>query len=398
RFGCELLSEDTLEDPTDNHVQTRFNLLGSDLGVPVVVGDGLHLLFGDTVGYRLIWTWGEDPDSVGVVPLASVVADPTAVCRELAFYVTPDVPSVAASVDASIERDFAGVAMIAPPGESLADYIHDPAGPFPNLPGTFEVPAGAATLSTGATYVWYAGGVAFGPPIRMTVGYLARWDTAGIGPPTYQIVRPIDHLDAGELGGGFVQVSPVERDGWVYQFGTGDFRRDGVRLARVPTASIETGADTALYDPSGAAWVAPPGPVDPLFETDGVGELSVTAVDGWWIALYQRELHDPVTGAIVDNRVVVRLATAPEGPWSDAATVIDMADPAFQAAHCCVGATCPGDQILHCDRAGLYGAYLLPAITVTPTADGGATLALPFLASTWDPYDVVLFTTTVTAR
>jgi hypothetical protein len=92
---------------------------------------------------------------------------------------------------------------------------------------------------------------------------------------------------------------------------------------------------------------------------------------------------------------VLRVAAKPEGPWSEVVTIADMADPAFQAAHCC-GATCPGDQILHCDRAGLYGAYLLPAVTVTPgSAPGSSTLEVPFLASTWDPYGVVLFSTRV---
>ncbi|HWB78564.1 MAG TPA: hypothetical protein VG755_26550, partial [Nannocystaceae bacterium] len=100
------------------------------------------------------------------------------------------------------------------------------------------------------------------------------------------------------------------------------------------------------------------------------------------------ELHDD-GGNIVDNRVVLRSATSPEGPWSDVLTVVDMADPTFQAAHCC-GDTCPGEQLLHCDRAGLYGAYALPLIDATPMDDGSIELTIPFVVSTWDPYNVVL--------
>ena len=100
--------------------------------------------------------------------------------------------------------------------------------------------------------------------------------------------------------------------------------------------------------------------------------------------LYQRELHDSV-GNIVDNRIILRLSAQPQGPWSDPVTIVDMADPTFQAAHCC-GSTCQGQQVLHCNKAGLYGAYALPLM-----ASGPGTLEVPFLVSTWDPYNVVLF-------
>jgi hypothetical protein len=143
-----------------------------------------------------------------------------------------------------------------------------------------------------------------------------------------------------------------------------------------------TWADPAAIDPT---------IIEPMFDSDGVGELGGVFVPGpdLFLVMYQRELHDD-GGAIVDNRIVLRTASDPTGPWSDALTVIDMADPAFGAAHCC-GATCVGAQILHCDSAGLYGAYVLPYPVVTQTDGGGWALELPFLASTWNPYNVVLF-------
>jgi hypothetical protein len=96
----------------------------------------------------------------------------------------------------------------------------------------------------------------------------------------------------------------------------------------------------------------------------------------------------------MDNRVVLRTAPAPEGPWSDAVTVVDMADPAFTATHCC-GATCDGEQILNCGAAGLYGTYLLPAGAAIVGEGGTLELELPFLVSTWDPYNVVLMRTRI---
>jgi len=315
--------------------------------------------------------------------------------------VTDDVPSVAAGVEPSIQRDFAGAWMNPPVGHDIGEFIAQPAGPFANMPGTFEVPTGGFA-DGGVAFLFYAGQVELAPT-RATIGYLARWDTPGVGAPTYEVVREIDALQGGALGGHFVQIAPVVRDGVVALFGTGDYRRSGVHLARVDLDALATGDGTELWDPVASQWrvaadLAQPEreAVQPVFEGhDGVGELSVMRLEDpdVLLAMYQRELHD-AGGAIVDNRVVLRVATAPEGPWSDALTIVDMADPAFQATHCC-GVTCPGEQVLHCESAGLYGVYLVPAVSVGAEPGGARVLELPFLASTWDPYNVVLFTTTV---
>jgi len=393
---CKLISDETLEDPTANATHTRFNLRGTDLGIPLQIGETLHLFFGDTTGYRDIWPFGEDPDAVAFANADAVADDPTVLCDALDVYVTPDVPSVAAGTDPSVLRDFAAGAMAAPEGQMLSDYIGDPAGPFPQIPGTFEVPSGAMTIGD-AVYLTWAGQTEMVPRPRMTLSYLVRWDPPR-ELPDYQIVRPIDALDQGALGGHFMQIAPVVRDDAVYAFGTGDFRYSGIYLARIPADAIETGAGTEVFDPDAGTWVDPSilmpaerAAIVPLLESDGVGELSVQWVEdpGVYVMLYQRELHDDA-GTIVDNRVVLRTATAPEGPWSDAVTVIDMADPEFREAHCCGPDACPGDQILHCAVAGLYGTYLLPRPVATMDGDD-TVLELAFVASTWNPYNVVLF-------
>jgi len=398
-FRCKLLSGAFLEDPTANDVQTRFNLKGSDLGIPIVLGEDLHFFFGDTVGYKVIWDFGEDPDSVARVPFASVLRDPSAICDDLDFYVTSDVPSVANGVDPTIERDFAGAFMTPPDGQLVEQYIAQPAGPFANMPGTFEVPSGGLEQD-GKAYLFYAGLVQLAPT-RATISYLARWDVPGATQPSYQIVRALDALSGGALGGHFIQIAPVELDGSIHLLGTGDYRHSGVYLARVDAADLEVGAEQAIFDPAIASYRDAASitqeqreAIGPIFEVDGVGELSVSYVAdaGLLIALYQRELRDG-SGNIIDNRVLLRVSASPEGPWSEAVTIIDMADPAFSSSHCC-GATCPGNQILHCDRAGLYGAYVVPAVTFAADEDGG-TLDVPFVVSTWDPYNVVLFSTRV---
>ena len=397
---CKLISDETLEDPTANATHTRFNLRGTDLGIPLEIGDTLHLFFGDTTGFREIWPFGEDPDSVAFADAAAVAADPTVLCDSLDVYVTPDIPSVAADTDPSVLRDFAAGAMTAPEGQMLSDYIGDTAGPFPQLPGSFEVPSGAMTIGD-TVYLTWAGQSELMPRPRMHLSYLVRWDPPR-ELPNYQIVRPLDAFDQGPLGGHFMQIAPVVRDDVVYAFGTGDFRYSGIYLARIVAAAIETGEGTEVFDPELGSWVDPAklSPADraaivPMLESDGVGELSVQWVEdaGVYVMLYQRELHGQ-GGMIEDNRIVLRTSVAPEGPWSDAVTVIDMADPAFRDAHCCGPDACPGQQILHCAAAGLYGTYQLPHPGVSNDGED-VVLDLAFVASTWNPYNVVLFGTRV---
>lgn len=401
-LACKLVSDTGLDDPTANQTHTRFNLRGTDLGISIAVGDRLLVLFGDTVGYRVIWDFGEDPDAVATIDAAAVRADPSALCDGLTFLVTPDVPSVAAGVDPAIERDFAGATMTPPDGQTVGDYIAQPAGPFDFMPGTFEVPTGA--LADGDdVWIFYAGLVDPVPGYHATRNYLARWDDPNAATlPAYRIVRPIDDLAGGALGGHFIQVAPVGHDDDVWLFGTGEYRRSGVYVARIDRAALEGGMGTELYDPTQTMWrdadaldAATKAAIVPVFETDGVGELSVQWLDdpGLLVALYQRELHD-AQGNLVDNRVVLRTAPAPEGPWSEAVTIVDMADPRFAAAHCCA-AVCEGEQILHCGVAGLYGAYLLPVGAAIVGDDGSLELELPFLVSTWDPYNVVLMRTRI---
>lgn len=400
-FLCKIINNAFLEDPTPNQLHTRFNLKGTDLGVPVLVGNTLNLFFGDTQGYKVIWTSGEDPDSVAHIPFADVQADPSSLCKSLSFYVTPDNPSVAHGTDSSVQRDFAGAYMAPPAGQTINQYIAQPAGPYTNMPGTFEVPTGGLSQG-GKVFLFYAGLVQNTPTTRATLGYLARWDAPGTTVPNYQVLRRVDWLSGGPLGGHFIQIAPVDDGAHVQLFGTGNYRHSGVYLARLSSAALGNGGGEQLFDPQAHMWKdaaslsqSERDGMKPLFETDGVGELSVRRLDGsgLYVALYQRQGYDAM-GNINDDRLIFRVAPAPEGPWSDPLTVIDRADTAFQSAHCC-GTTCPGSQILHCDRAWLYAPYILPSATATPAAGGGYDVKLPFIVSTWDPYNVVAFTADV---
>lgn len=401
---CELISGDELEYESANRTHTRFNLRGTDLGIPAIVGDSLHLFFGDTHGYREIWRVGEDPDSVARTPLADVRADLRALCESLDFYVTDEIPSTAADTDGRIQRDFEGAYLIAPAGERIRDYIDRPVPFFEtetgSFAGSFEVPAGVLGRPDGAYVFWATrpGTESIGP---MRLSFVARWDG---GPRlTQQILHRLDDLSwERPLGGHFLQVAPVERDGFLYLFGTGEYRRDGVHVARKPIERLAERGGFELYDPRSRAWVeagaidanaraAIPATLDE--DVRGIGELGVQYVEeaGLYVMMFQ-QLSDTSGG----NHMALAVSRRPEGPWLKTA-IITMHDPAFAARHCCLGDTCPGEQILHCDRAGLYGIYPLPVIGAERT-DDGVVLEVPFVASTWQPYNVVLFRTRVLVR
>src|SRR5690554_890225 len=408
---CKLISERELNWETENYTHTRFNLRGTDLGTPAIVGDELHLFFGDTHGFREIWHIGEDPDSVARVSLEAARQDLTTLCRDLNFYVTGDIPGVANPVDARIQRDFEGGYLLAPPGESIRDYIDRPVPAFEtpsgSFAGSFEVPTGAVTHN-GETYIFWSTRSGVGAIEPMRLSFVSHWPSAGASPLNYQILYKLDSLaNLGldqPLGAHFIQVAPlVAEDGYLYLFGTGLYRRDGVHLARKPADDIANPGGFELYDPRDDSWTSATSMDAPsraqipaIIDEDikGIGELGVQFVEeaGLYVVMYQ-QLSEHSAG----NRMIVQVAPTPTGPWTKE-TVILMSDPLFALKHCCIpNGECPGERVIHCDRGGLYGIYPLPLIEAVPDGDGW-TLKVPFVASTWQPYNVVLFQATLSVQ
>lgn len=378
---CKLLSDLNTADPTPNDVQHRANILGADLGIPVEHAGTLYIFFGDTIGYAGIWgPTDSHPDSVGFgLDSASAIAlDPSLLCRGLRVLTLSPGESRGPMVDPTVQADFAAGAMAAPSGHQLGEYIRNPSGSnamrFPFLPGDFEVPSGAFSHGD-SIYVFYTT-VESTTDITMKASYLARWSNPSpAGRPGYQVLYGVDERfdAAGALGGDFINIAAVAHAGAVYLFGTGDYRRSPVHLAKKSLDAL---------DAPGFEKVA-----DPIIATTGYGETSVryfASIDRW---MFLAEELTPTT-----NHIVARFADRPEGPWSDAIVVNDMADPAFRAAYCCTpDNNCTGQQFFNCDRTGFYGAYLLPEVT---RADGKFTVT--YTMSSFDPYNVALFTATFT--
>jgi hypothetical protein len=390
---CKLISNRNLDDPTANDTHHRFNLRGTDLGIPVAHGNDVYFFFGDSAGYKGIWPLGAQSlaDAVGYsgVPAAELALAPEKLCSNLRFLALPPANSVGPKLGAQIERDFAAGAMVAPGGQSLASYIHNPAGDrgqnqFPYLPGDFEVPSGGFSAN-GAIYVFYTSVQV--TPLEMKGSYLARWaapSTAGL--PNYEILYPVDQrYDAnGALGGDFINIAALVEGDYVYLYGTGTYRASPVHLARKKLTQLATPGGFERYDAVSRTW-STSNASGPVVATPSIGELSVR----YFPQLGRYAMLDQ---EITNNRnlVVARFAEAPEGPWSASVVVGDMGDPAFSAKYCCVNNDCLGQRLFNCDRAGFYGTYLLPEAAVN--ADGS--FALSFTMSTWDPYNVALMRAT----
>lgn len=385
---CKLISDVNLLDPTANETQTRANVLGTDLGIPVGHGEDLYFFFGDTVGFKGIWPFSESvPDAVGfaVDGRSGVAADPASLCDGLRFLrLSPEV-SVGPSIDPAIEADFAGAAMSPPAGHAISEFIENPAGPpgqnaFPALPGSFEVPSGAFSYR-GSIYVFYT--TVEGPNALVMKGsYLARWSAPSTsGTPAYQILHAVDErLDAeGALGGNFINIAAEPSGEYVYLFGTGEYRQSPIHLARKALASLEEPSGYEVFDAGAGQWLAAPASsAAPIIEEPTFGETSFRFFPeiGRWMFMAQG-----------GHRIVARFASRPEGPWSDEITLHDNTEQAFLDQYCCVPDDgCSGERLFNCDKAGFYGTYVLPDVAVDATG-----FRVTYTMSTWDPYNVALF-------
>jgi hypothetical protein len=204
---------------------------------------------------------------------------------------------------------------------------------------------------------------AWGTPGRWTTNFSGIAVSADNGenwhvaPQTLRINRNSGIRGAPYIQGndGFQMAAYVQRDGYVYTFGTPSGRQGAARLARVPAASILNLAAYEYWDGSG--WtLGKPAEAEPVINGPA-SEMSVQWNDylGKYLAMYT---DGP-------GNVVLRTAEEPQGPWSAAETVVS-------------SNAIPG---------GTYAPY------VHPWSSGNE---LYFTLSLWSEYNVMLMRTTLT--
>lgn len=216
--------------------------------------------------------------------------------------------------------------------------------------------------------------------------------------------RPIDfRLLATFSDHRFINVSVQRRGDWLLLWGTGTYRADDVRLARVDlrcaglSAALRRG-DARPFLTAVEYWAGPGrwSPLEsdarPLLTPGSLGELSVR-----WVPAIERYLmltmagpDDPAGAA-----VLLRTAAEPCGPWSPRLRLLDWIADAMHPPELARrfirasadGSDPVGDAVFR-QQAGSTGAAYAPYIFDT-RLDGNE-LLLRYTLSTWNPYQVVL--------
>lgn len=338
--------------------QTRYGLVGTDLGSVIQHGGRLIFLFGDSQPSRTGTSIRPvDGDSIGFTLnlTAKDCAGLHFVTAEDGFYRSPHVPGV-----------------------SLAG---------------FEVPTGG--FSDGERlYVFFATDSRDGQVMGRSV--LARSDDGGqsfayvtdVSRDKFINVAPVVVSNAAVPG------LPSNAGRGVLMWASGTYRQSDPYLAWAPLEGIERRTTWRYFagvdpDTRRPRWSETEARAAPLFAHPCIGELSVA----WnpflrvWLMLYNCD--EP-------RGIVYRVATDPWGPWSPAAILFDpWADHGY-----CYFIHVSWDY-WNCDSVhdpwrerewgGEYGPYLISRFT---TGDGTRS-TIYFVMSTWNPYATVLMEATL---
>lgn len=344
---------------TTNDTAKRVNLSATDLGYPVDDGEALTVLFGDSRwgdgGLRATSEWGYD-DAVAV---SRDTAAPTATnCLHLTF-------------ETDANGDFR-------PPRVQPDIMQ----------GLFNVPSsGFAVGSQHYAIFWTNHCDFFNDDCDPAANEQGRAVLTKRVSETYQQLF--------ELPAQFRYTASINTADGVYVYGVDTYRGGNPYLAHVPSGQVEDQAAWRYFaglDAAGAPqWSADSASAVPVFDSGDpqpcIGEFGVTWEEPLqrWLMTYN-----------CTNGVQARLATTPWGSWSAPSTIFH---PGEDAGLC----RFMHDASQHCDNlagdngdagGGSYGPYVMSRFT-QPAGPGAATIY--YLMSTWNPYQVVVMRSTITA-
>jgi len=362
RRVCQLTGEHdrTSGVPVPSRTLSEAGLVGTDLGSSVDLGDRLTFLFGDTwpdraLGDTIAWTNATEPG--------------------------PDLTLTFAKRPDGRFKTFVLRSRFVPSGFGTT--------------GVFEVPTGGF-VSGNRLYIIYSQGHADPGPTMLSSVMCRADDPNDLTQLTvlYQVSRVSD--------GSFINAAPVVhrtrvgRPWMVYFFGSGDYRKSRVFLARVPLSDVDDPQKTSWRYWTAEGWNEHEQNATPLFvdEPPGVGELSAAFVAPLrrWLLTYQ--LDDP-------KGVWFRTASNPSGPYSAPRLLYHPEWPGVGVGSVLhrswdAGGVLGTDLLYDRGRGeeggGEYGPYLVSRFT---RADGRNLARIAFALSTWNPYQAHLFTATL---
>lgn len=335
--------------PTAARTESRYGIVGTDLGFTVDHNGKLFFLFGDTAPVHRN-THAPEDDVVG-------------------FSSNPD-----PSPDQCLNLQFRT--------RSPADYR-----PL-EVPGlsqrAFEVPVGGFSAN-GKLYAFLSSGHS----ASRVMGYSVLTASSDDGATFSQLYTASSSK--------FINIAPVNSGAETYFFGSGTYRESSPYLARAATSAVEQKSSWRFFkgtDASGAPlWGESESEAQPLFTHPCIGELSVAYSPELqsWLMMYN--CGDP-------RGINLRRAPAPWGPWSQPQVVFEPGrdegychfmhrrwEPADSASVC----DCVADPGRAAEWGGEYGPSMIPRL-FRAEATG---VTLYFVMSTWNPYNTVLMKVTV---
>jgi len=334
---------------TLNQTESRYGLMGTDLGVPFHHNGKTYLLFGDC--------WGtNDGDAIA--------------------YTTDNNPED--GIELTFITDGTGTYRpVTIPGISQ---------------GAYEVPMEGISLG-GKMFIYHttdnSSSVVMGRSVLAvseddgeTFSYL--YDIS----ENFFLNVSVTHVDLAEWPG-----FPLEAGSGLVIFGSGNYRQSDVRLAYQPADKIEFRQSiryfTGFDHNDNPLWSANEDDAIPLFSQPCVGELSITynLFLQKWLMLYN---CDPPRG------INFRTADFPWGPWSEPQLLFDpWGDDGYcQFMHVdwqfsqCDSLHDPGREY---EWGGEYGPYQFEDLAT----GNDSTTTIFYTLSTWNPYTVVLMKSTL---
>ncbi len=187
----------------------------------------------------------------------------------------------------------------------------------------------------------------------------------------------------------FINVAFWKTDEWLYVFGSGDYRRSSVCLARVKPNELSQPNKlqyfTGLNEMDEPQWSPIEEDAVVLFQHDVVGEFSVAFCEpvDRYVMLYN---------SVRPRGITMRSATTPWGPWSEGTVIFrPFRDKGYGHFMHFPGRRPAGGRPLHDPRRALvpggeYGPYIISRFTTGTTER----CRLYYTMSTWNPYQVVV--------
>ncbi|MBA4147270.1 MAG: DUF4185 domain-containing protein [Verrucomicrobia bacterium] len=332
--------------PTENLTQTRYQLAGTDLGVPFTHKGRTYLLFGDTEG-----------------GLAG--------SRD----------SIAYSTDTNLADGLALTFL------TNASGVWRPLTIPGITQGSYEVPADGVSISNNM-YVYHTTDHSALKTMGRSVLAVSEDDGQTFTQLYTLSTRHFINVSVVKAAAEDWPGSPHNSGESLYLFGAGNYRDSNVRLAFQSAGSIESASSllffAGLNDTGAPLWSVAETNAAPLFDNSGVGEFSVAYNHflGRWLMLYNSDYPRGIN---------FRTAPTPWGPWSDPQVLFE---PWTDGGYCNFIHT--SWSFANCDSVhdtghqntwgGEYGPYLFKDMA---EGSNGFT-RIYFTMSTWNPYTVVL--------